>query len=84
MQDRIARIEETSCTARPDHTSGSSKERLKVGISRLLFLKKADAAGPCRGPRARAGLATGANVRLPIPIAGFRAQGRLGQFGAIN
>ena len=23
MQDRIARIEETSCTARPDHTNGS-------------------------------------------------------------
>src|SRR5262249_17497673 len=23
MQDRIARIDETSCTARPDHTSGS-------------------------------------------------------------
>jgi len=23
MQDRIARIEETSCTARPDHTFGS-------------------------------------------------------------
>ena len=23
MQDRIARIDETSCTARPDHTFGS-------------------------------------------------------------
>jgi hypothetical protein len=23
MQDRIARIDETSCTARPDHTYGS-------------------------------------------------------------
>ena len=26
MQDRIARIDETSCTARPDHTSGSIPE----------------------------------------------------------
>jgi hypothetical protein len=25
MQDRIARIDETSCTARPDHTKGSKR-----------------------------------------------------------
>jgi hypothetical protein len=36
MQDRIARIEETSCTARPDHTSGSSTESLAARLSRLL------------------------------------------------
>jgi len=27
MQDRIARIEETSCTARPDHTRGQKIEK---------------------------------------------------------
>ena len=32
MQDRIARIEETSCTARPDHTTGSSTELLATSI----------------------------------------------------
>jgi hypothetical protein len=26
MQDRISRVEETSCTARPDHTSGSNHD----------------------------------------------------------
>src|SRR5215471_9767118 len=36
MQDRIARIEETSCTARPDHTYGSYAEMLKLSISSPL------------------------------------------------
>ena len=60
MQDRIARIEETSCTPRPDHTSGSSTERLRLSISRQLFSAKADAPTPpgtppwpCRGYRTR-------------------------------
>jgi hypothetical protein len=30
MQDRIYQIDETSCTARPDHTSGSKCEELRL------------------------------------------------------
>ena len=64
--------------------NGSSTERLRVSISRLLFLMKADAAGPCHGPPARARLARVANVRLLIPIPAFRAQGRLRQLSATS
>ena len=32
MQDRIARIDETSCTARPDHTYGSILPELGVDV----------------------------------------------------
>jgi hypothetical protein len=38
MQDRIAKIDETSCTARPDHTSGSSTEADQGVRSRLVDL----------------------------------------------
>src|SRR6516165_12267580 len=31
MQDRIARVEETSCTARPDHTLGSKASDRRAG-----------------------------------------------------
>jgi hypothetical protein len=41
MQDRIARIDETSCTARPDHTWGSKCEELMLSISRPLLPPKA-------------------------------------------
>ena len=51
MQDRIARIEETSCTARPDHTLGSSSEMLRLSISRLLFSRKRTLAGDRLGWR---------------------------------
>jgi hypothetical protein len=30
MQDRIRQIDETSCTARPDHTFGSKREELRL------------------------------------------------------
>jgi len=43
---------------------------------------KAHAAGPCRGPPARARLPRVPHVRLPIPIAAFRAHGRLSQLSA--
>src|SRR6516164_2370971 len=33
MQDRSRQVDETSCTARPDHTSGSKAEELKVSIT---------------------------------------------------
>src|SRR6516162_3100435 len=37
---------------------------------------------PCRGPRHAADWRGWPNVRLPIPIAAFRAHGRLGQLSA--
>jgi hypothetical protein len=40
MQDRIARIDETSCTARPDHTLGSLAT--EAAASRFRFVSKAD------------------------------------------
>ena len=49
-----------------------------------FFLRKRTLPGLCRGPPARAGLATGANVRLPIPIAAFGPQGRFSQLSAIG
>jgi len=42
MQDRIRQIDETSCTARPDHTLGSGAEELTVSISSLLRPPRAD------------------------------------------
>jgi hypothetical protein len=39
---------------------------------------------PCRGPPARGRLRGSPNVRFPIPIAAFRAQGRLGQLSATS
>jgi hypothetical protein len=30
MQDRICQVDETSCNARPDHTSGSKPEKLNA------------------------------------------------------
>jgi len=32
MQDRICQVDETSCNARPDHTSGSKTEKLPLSI----------------------------------------------------
>jgi hypothetical protein len=43
---------------------GASTGRLNLSISRLLFLAKADATGPCRGPLWRAGLARVAQCPL--------------------
>src|SRR6516164_9345652 len=50
----------------PDVRTGSSTEMLRVSISRPLFLTKADAAGPCRGPPARARLAR--VVQCPLTV----------------
>ena len=44
--------------------SGSSTVMLRARISRPLLRAKADAAGPCRGPPARARLARVVDVRL--------------------
>src|SRR6516165_7051382 len=40
--------------------------------------------GPCCSPSGAADWRGSPNVRLPIPIAAFRAQGRLGQLSAIT
>jgi hypothetical protein len=40
MQDRICRIDETSCNARPDHTFGSKCEKLNVSNSAPLYPTK--------------------------------------------
>jgi hypothetical protein len=37
-QDRICRIDENVCTARPDHAFGSKREKLNVSKSRPLRL----------------------------------------------
>src|SRR5262249_3740337 len=56
-------------------------------LSLLAVIKHQPNARPWRGlPRPLWGgrLAGWANVRLPIPMAAFRAQGRLGQLSSIN
>jgi hypothetical protein len=72
----------TSRVSRLSKGRGIRSERLNLSISRLLFLRKRTLPGLCRGPPARAGLATGPNVRLPTPIAAFGPQGRLSQLSA--
>src|SRR5262245_26928737 len=48
MQDRICRIDETSCNARPDHTVGSKCEKLALSICLPLCPPIADITKTCR------------------------------------
>src|SRR5215831_452256 len=64
--------------------NGSSTGVLKASISRPFLVEKADAAGPCCGPRGGSDWPESPNVRLLYPIAAFRAQGRLCHLSAIN
>jgi len=51
MQDRIRQIDETSCTARPDHTFGSEGEELSVSKCGPVNNSKAGFGGSIRGGR---------------------------------
>jgi hypothetical protein len=48
MRDRVCRIEETSCNARPDHTFGSKREEPMSSISGPLLPRKRPLERTCR------------------------------------
>src|SRR6516164_10574238 len=57
---------------------------LRASISRPFPVATREAQGPCCGPRGGSDWPGSPNVRLPYPIAAFRAQGRLCHLSAIN
>ena len=68
----------TAATSKLTYLSGCVQAPPRCVRGRLAAFAKVDATGPCCGPRGGSDWPGSPNVRLPIPIAAFRAQGRLG------